>query len=170
MAKILFCNPVVREEDCPRHIPMGIAILAAISMRDGHQVAVFDANAHRVGMDKLADACRAARWDVIAIGGLTTTYGYIKRAVKVIKAAAPRALLVAGGGFLTSMPREIMGWLPQIDVGIVGEAFRTWPEVLRAVSHCREYPKAGIDWKGMQGVIWRTHDGEVILNDARPVI
>jgi len=164
MAKILFCNPVVREEDCPRHIPMGIAILAAISMRDGHQVAVFDANAHRVGMDKLADACRAARWDVIAIGGLTTTYGYIKRAVKVIKAAAPRALLVAGGGFLTSMPREIMGWLPQIDVGIVGEAFRTWPEVLCIVD-------SGERVSGhTKGVIWRMNDGEIILNDARPVI
>ena len=164
MAKILFVNPIVREEDCPRHVPYGIALLAAISIRDGHQVAVFDANAWRVGMDKLADACRAARWHVIAIGGLTTTYGYIKRAVKVIKAAAPHALLVAGGGFLTSMPREIMGWLPQIDVGIVGEAFRTWPEVLCIVDSGER-----VSGKTL-GVIWRTHDGEIILNDARPVI
>ena len=30
MAKILFINPIVREEDVPRHIPYGIALLAAI--------------------------------------------------------------------------------------------------------------------------------------------
>ena len=159
MASVLFVNPIVREEDVPRHVPYGIALLAAISKRDGHQVAVLDANAWRVGMDNLADACKAVEWDVIAIGGLTTTYGYIRRAVKTIKAAAPKALLVAGGGFLTSMPREIMAWLPQIDVGIVGEAFRTWPELLRA----------GRDYQKMQGIIWRDR-GEVVLNEARPVI
>ena len=32
MAKVLFINPVVREEDVPRHVPYGIALLAAIAM------------------------------------------------------------------------------------------------------------------------------------------
>src|SRR5689334_9081235 len=114
MAKILFVNPVVREEDVPRHIPYGIALLAAISERDGHQVAVYDANAHRQPISKVADAAKADAWDIIAIGGLTTTYGFIRSAVKIIKEAAPDALLVAGGGFLTSMPAEIMKWLPEI--------------------------------------------------------
>ena len=163
MAKILMVNPVVREEDVPRHIPYGIALLAAISIRDGHQVAVFDANAHRVGMDKLADACRADDWDVIGIGGLTTTYGYIKRAVKIIKEASPQSLLVAGGGFLTSMPAEMMRFLPQIDLGLVGECFRTWPEVLRMVD------EGDYDFSKTLGVIWRDQ-GEPTLNDARPVI
>lgn len=163
MARVLFVNPVVREEDVPRHIPYGIALLAAISIRDGHQVAVFDANAWRVGMDKLADACRADDWDVIAIGGLTTTYGYIKRAVRIIKEAAPHSLLVAGGGFLTSMPAEMMRFLPQIDLGLVGECFRTWPEVLRMVDE-QDY-----DFSRTLGVIWRD-EGEPVLNDARPVI
>ncbi len=45
MAKVLFVNPIVREEDNPRHIPYGIALLAAIAMDKGHQVQVFDANA-----------------------------------------------------------------------------------------------------------------------------
>lgn len=163
MARVLFVNPIVREEDVPRHIPMGIALLAAISIREGHKVAVFDANAWRVGMDKLADACKAAEWDVIAIGGLTTTYNYIRRAVKVIKQAAPKSLLVAGGGFLTSMPREMMGWLPQIDLGVVGEAFRTWPEVLRMVDEGER------DFSQTLGVVWRDREGAV-LNDTRPVI
>ena len=33
MAKILFVNPVVREEDVPRHIPYGIAMLASIAIQ-----------------------------------------------------------------------------------------------------------------------------------------
>ena len=47
------------------------------------------------------------------------------------KELAPQALVVAGGGFLTSMPHDIMRFLPQIDVGVVGEAFVTFPELLR---------------------------------------
>ena len=45
MAKILFINPVVREEDDPKHIPYGIALLASIAIEKGHQVQVYDANA-----------------------------------------------------------------------------------------------------------------------------
>src|SRR5512146_2952876 len=133
MAKVLFLNPVVREEDVPRHIPYGEALLAAIAIKEGHEVAVYDANAWRQPISKVSDACKADDWDVIAIGGLTTTYGFIKQACRIAKASAPKALLVAGGGFLTSMPREIMEWLPEIDVGVVGEAFRTFPEILSMV-------------------------------------
>jgi radical SAM superfamily enzyme YgiQ (UPF0313 family) len=163
MAKLLLINPVVREEDVPRHIPYGIALLAAIAEKEGHQVAVYDANAHRQPISKVADACKADAWDVIAIGGLTTTYGFIRSAVKIIKESAPNALLVAGGGFLTSMPAEIMKWLPEIDLGIVGEAFVTWAEVLKMVD------ERDLDFSKTLGVIWRDK-GEPILNPARPVI
>ena len=47
MAKVLFVNPLIREEDDPRHVPYGEALLAAIAIREGHQVQVFDANAWR---------------------------------------------------------------------------------------------------------------------------
>ena len=163
MARILIINPVVREEDVPRHIPYGEALLAAIAIKEGHQVAVYDANAWRQGWDQLAQACRADAWDVIAIGGLTTTYNFIKQACRIAKAAAPDSYLIAGGGFLTSMPSEILEWLPEIDLGIVGEAFKTWPEVLKKVDD------KDFDFSKTLGVIWRSKDGP-ILNDTRPVI
>lgn len=159
MAKVLFINPVVREEDVPRHIPYGIALLAAIARDKGHQVVVYDANAWRQPIAKVADACKADDWDVIAIGGLTTTYNFIRQACRIIKEAAPKALLVAGGGFLTSMPRDIMEWIPEIDVGVVGEAFVTFPEILQMVDEGER------DFNKTLGVV--TKDG---LTDARPVI
>ena len=159
MAKVLFINPVVREEDVPRHIPYGEALLAAIAIQNGHQVAVLDCNAWRIPPSKVGEAAAAENWDVIAIGGLSTTYGYIKTACKAIKQANHNALLVAGGGFLTSMPAEIMEWLPEIDIGIVGEAFRTFPEILQMMDE-RDYA-----FDDCKGVIW---DGQ--LTPARPVI
>ncbi len=130
MAKILLINPVIREEDQPKHIPYGLALLAGIAIKAGHKVQFYDANAHRLGDDVVVQVCKADDWDVIGIGGLTTSYGSIKRIVKICKAVSPRAFLIAGGGFLTSMPLEIMTWLRELDLGIVGEAFITWPTVL----------------------------------------
>ena len=129
MAKILLVNPTVREEDVPRHIPYGLALLAAIAIKEGHLVQVYDANAWRQPLEVLDEVYLSDKWDVIGIGGLTTTYGFIKEACKRAKLNSD-AFLIAGGGFLTSMPQEIMGWIPEIDLGIVGEAFQTWPEVL----------------------------------------
>lgn len=164
MAKILFVNPVVREEDVPRHIPYGIALLASIAINDGHQVQIYDANAWRKGFGILPDIYKADDWDVIAIGGLTTTYNFIKEACRIAKEAAPNAFLIAGGGFLTSMPQEIMEWIPQIDLGIVGEAFVTWPEVLGKIDN------QDFDFAATLGVIRRDSDGIAILNDTRPII
>lgn len=163
MARILFVNPVVREEDVPRHIPYGIALLASIARNTGHSVCVYDANAWRQPISKVADACKADEWDVIAIGGLTTTYNFIKSACRIIKEASPKSLLVAGGGFLTSMPLEIMEWIPEIDVGVVGEAFKTFPEVLQMVD------EGDRDFSDTLGVVYRDPVGPV-LNDARPII
>lgn len=79
MAKILFVNPVVREEDDPKHVPYGMALLAAIANKHGHQIQVYDANAWRLGDEALVTVLEADTWDVIAIGGITTAYAYLKK-------------------------------------------------------------------------------------------
>src|SRR5262249_55505633 len=130
MAKVLFVNPIIREEDDPRHVPYGMALLAAIAIREGHLVQVYDANAWRAPDAVLAQILKADRWDVIGIGGITTAYRSIKHVVRMAKELTPQALVVAGGGFLTSMPHDILRLLPEVDLGVVGEAFVTFPEVL----------------------------------------
>ncbi|MEM7447346.1 MAG: cobalamin-dependent protein [Myxococcota bacterium] len=142
MAKILFINPVVREEDDPKHVPYGMALLAAIARDEGHLVQVYDANAWRAGSEVLREVCAADRWDVIAVGGITTAYGSIKEIVEIAREEQKESVIVCGGGVLTSLPKEIMGWLRQIDVGVVGEAYLTLPELLSFVDQgCRDWAK-----------------------------
>jgi radical SAM superfamily enzyme YgiQ (UPF0313 family) len=164
MAKVLFINPLIREEDDPRHVPYGIALLASIAVREGHLVQVYDANAWRAGESVLAQVLRADDWDVVGVGGITTAYRSIKQIVAAAKALAPRALVVAGGGFLTSMPHDIMRFLPQVDVGVVGEAFVSFPEVLRRVD------AGNRDWAAVPGLIWRDPSGQTHLNPEQPLL
>ncbi|MBI3011681.1 MAG: B12-binding domain-containing radical SAM protein [Candidatus Omnitrophica bacterium] len=164
MAKILFINPVIREEDDPKHVPYGIALLAALAIQKGHKVQVYDANGWRLGDEALREAIEADEWDVIASGCITTGYGSLKKIVQCAKQYAPRAVVVVGGGVLTSMPFEIMTFLPQVDVGIVGEAFVTLLELLERIDR-RER-----DWSAVKGVIYRAASGELQLTEIRPLI
>lgn len=164
MAKVLFINPVIREEDSPKHVPYGMALLAAIINRQGHEVQVYDANGWRLSDSALAEALQADHWDVVATGAITTAYGHIKKTVKYAKQYAPQALVVAGGGFLTSMPRDIMKLLPEIDVGVVGEGFVTFPEILQKVD------QKDRDWSAVLGVAWRDDAGRIHLTPPRPLI
>lgn len=166
MSKILFINPVVREEDSPRHIPYGMAMLAAIIMKQGHSVQAFDANAWRPSNleEVLTEVLGADDWDIVAVGGLTTTYKCVKQIVRLAKVHAPQALVVAGGGFLTSMPLDIMRLIPGIDIGVVGEAYVTFPELVDRRS------RGETDWSSCRGIIWRTGDGRVLMTEPRPLI
>ena len=139
MAKVLFINPVVREEDVPRHVPYGIALLAAIAIEKGHLVQVYDANAWRAGDEVLDTVLAADHWDAIALGGITTAYGSIKKIAQRARQACPNAKIILGGGVLTSLPTEIMTWLPQVDIGCIGEGFITFPEILNSIDLGQEF-------------------------------
>ena len=164
MAKVLFVNPVIREEDDPRHVPYGMALLAALAMREGHLVQVYDANAWRASDVVLVQILKADRWDVIGVGGITTAYKSIKHIAQMAKEHAPQALLVAGGGFLTSMPHDILRLVPHVDVGIVGEAFVSFPELLRRLD------TGNRDWAAVRGLAWRDAGGRSHLNPEQPLV
>lgn len=163
MAKILLINPIVRENENPMHIPYGLALLAAIAEDNGHQVQVYDHNAHRCGDHIWEEILGADDWDIIGIGGLTTTYGNIKKILRKLKSIDPKCFIVCGGGVLTSMPKDIMNWLPEIDVGFVGEAFVSFPEFLR------KWDNGERDFHKMKGLAVRLN-GHIIITDAAPNI
>ena len=163
MAKILFVVPVMRAEESPKHVHMGIALTAAIADKLGHQVQVLDCNGWRPTDEVLREALGADQWDVIATGGITTAYGYIKKVVGLAREISPQSLIVLGGGVLTSMPIDVMTWLPQVDVGIIGESFTTWPEILKKVERKEN------DWENVLGVIYRSA-GQIRLTMSPPLI
>lgn len=164
MAKVLFINPVIRKSEKPAHVPYGLAQLAALAIRQGHKVQVFDANAWRPSDKEIYQVLRADKWDVIAIGGLVTTYGFIKKTVAMAAKVVKKSLIVVGGGFITPIPYEIMRFLPEVDIGIVGEAYLTLMEILKFVDE-REN-----NWESVKGIIYRDCSGELKLNQERELL
>ena len=163
MAKILFINPLVREEDDPKHIPMGIAQLAAIAMKNGHDVQIFDQNAWRQDDEVVSQIIKSDNWDIIGIGGITTAYASIKKLVRLSKKLSPKSYIALGGGVLTSIPKEVMKWLPEVDIGFVGEAYNTIVEVLDAIDTKK------FDWKNIKGLIFRENE-KIIFTEQRELL
>ena len=52
---------------------------------------------------------------------------------KMAKDSCPKSLISLGGGVLTSIPKEVMNWLSWIDIGFIGESYKTFPEVLSMI-------------------------------------
>ena len=71
---------------------------------------------------------------------------------------------VAGGGWLTSMPHDIMAIIPHIDVGVVGEGFETFPELLRAIDAGER------DYSSIKGLVYRDASGQSRLTPIRKLL
>lgn len=166
--RVALIHPMIRTKQPPQHPPYGLLQLAAITDEMGYNVALYDNNAFRLPVDSMreelkAEVAKYGRFAIIGISGLTTQYKFIKEMLPPLRNDWPDALIVAGGGFLTAQPFEMMHWLPQIDIGVIGEAYRTWREIL---THVDEEDK---DWSHIKGLVYR--DGQKIkMSPMRPLI
>jgi len=134
--KVLFVVPEIRLDNAPYHFTFWAGILAAIVEQKGGQVGILDLNALRVNYgnvqvpsDVIAKEISSEKWDIVGIGGLTTTYSRIKQLSPLIKKYAPDSLFVAGGGWSTYNPTEILQLVPEIDIIVIGEGEETFSEL-----------------------------------------
>lgn len=160
---VLFVHPEIRTQDPPQHPPLGIAQLAAITETYGYKTGIIDNNAARLQLDALREEVKSEKvtWSIIGIGGLITQYKSINPITKMLRKEYPDAIIVGGGGFMSSMPREMLKWIPEMNLGVIGEAYITWQEILEH--------KDDQDWATIKGVVYR--EGQKIkLTPKRPLI
>ncbi len=134
--KVLFIVPEIRLDSAPSHFPFWAGILSAIVENKGGQVAILDLNALRmkyggnqVPSEIIKKEISSEKWDIIGIGGLTTTYARIKQLSSLIRKNAPDSLFIGGGGWSTYNPTEILELIPQLDLIVIGEGEETFSEL-----------------------------------------
>jgi anaerobic magnesium-protoporphyrin IX monomethyl ester cyclase len=124
------------------NVPFWAGILAAIVEQKGGQVAILDLNALRVKYDGkqvpfqvIAKEISSEKWDLVGIGGLTTTYARIKQLSPLIRKCAPDALFVGGGGWSSYNPTEILELVPELDLIVIGEGEETFGELYDEINN-----------------------------------
>ena len=157
--KVLFIVPEIRLDSSPNHFPFWAGILAAIVEQKGGQVGILDLNALRVKYDGIqvpahiiAKEVSSEKWDIIGIGGLTTTYSRIKQISPLIRKCAPDSLYVGGGGWSSYNPTEIFELVPELDQIVIGEGEETFAELYD------EMEKGNRDFEKVNGLCVRDKD------------
>ncbi|MDE2589293.1 MAG: B12-binding domain-containing radical SAM protein, partial [Patescibacteria group bacterium] len=157
--KVLFIAPEVRLDTSPYHFPFWAGILGAIAEKKGGQIGVLDLNALRMNQggrlsdQVIRDEISLEKWDLIGIGGLTTTYKRIKELVPLVRKESPDSTLISGGGWSTYNPDEILKLIPGIDMVCIGEGEETFAEVYDEVSSGRR------NFEKVNGLCVRTNNG-----------
>jgi len=158
--KILLVAPEIRVDSTPQNFPFWVGILGAMAENKGHQVAALDLNAirmdfpdNRIPSEAINEEIARDKWDLIGIGGLTSTYKRIKELIPIIRKASPESIIISGGGWSTYNPDEILKLIPGIDMICIGEGEETFSEV------CDEIDHGSRDFERVNGLCIRDNKG-----------
>lgn len=158
--------------------PLGLAYLAAVLEKEGHQVGVLDAlaegfdreeylgnNIVRYGLsnEEMRRRISAFGPDVAGISCLFSTQSdHAHAACRTVKEICPAALTVMGGAHPSVLPEETLRD-QNVDFVIIGEGEHTLCDLLRHIGSKTSY--AGLD-----GLAFRTGGGKIAVNPRQRFI
>jgi len=168
--RVLLINPPIREWSKPNVFPLGLGYIAAVLLKNGHDVQVLDINAHRYDKTEVENKVKSARFDVVGIGGIITTYKYIKWLVPILKKYHTDKRIIVGGSVSSSIPK-IMLENNSVDIVCMGEGEQTVLDLMKVLQNDRDLSQVkGIWYKDDSGKIQKTEDRPPIKNlDSIPL-
>jgi radical SAM superfamily enzyme YgiQ (UPF0313 family) len=92
--------------------------LQPILRNSGYEVDILDINGHRWDSKEVEKRIAASEYDLYGIGGLITTYSYIRRLTTIIRTHHPSKPIICGGPLTTASPSIL---LKCVDAVVVGE-------------------------------------------------
>ena len=158
---IVLIFPPIRTWDNPRNFPTGTGLIAARLRKAGYKVAVIDVNGLRWEDEQVLEKLREYNPPIIGLGGLITTYGWVRRMSRKIRQRWPKKKIILGGSVGTSIIETALRNL-SIDLIAVGEADDTVLDLLPALLN-------GEPIDNIAGLAY-LKDGEVVQTPPRPMI
>lgn len=147
---ILLINPPCR---LPTNIPLGLGYIASIMRKKGHDVKLLDINAFGYSDAQVEQNIKASDFDIAGIGGLSSTYKYVKWLSKALKAHNPGGIVVAGNMVATASAELLLN-NSEIDIAAIGEGEITFQSIVSAVNNKSGFDKVrGIAYKQGHDII-----------------
>lgn len=160
--KILLINPPIREWSKPNVFPLGLGYIAAVLVKNGYKVEVLDINAFRLSKEEVVAKIKTMDFDVVGIGGIITTYKYIKWLAATLKKYHSDKKLIIGGSVGSSIPKIMLERNP-IDVVCIGEGEETVIDLIRALEDNK-------DLSEVKGIWCKDGSGRIFQTATRPPI
>lgn len=158
----------VSTHDCGELVfPLGLARLAA-AIEECHEVRGLDLNLNPFPWPDLLKILDEFKPQAVGIsfrnldplaGNLTSFVPQLKTLAALIRQHASRARVILGGSAFTLFSRRLMEEVPEVDIGVVGEAEAVFPMLLEHFDNVGTVP----------GIIWRDEHGEVQTNRSSQI-
>jgi radical SAM superfamily enzyme YgiQ (UPF0313 family) len=126
----------------------------------GYAFDLLDVDINEYDDDHVEEYIKNNKYDVILYGAIVTHYKWIKWLTKTIKKYNPDTYIVVGNSVSSSCYEVFMANAPA-DIAVVGEGEITCLAVLDAIKN-----KSLFD--SIEGIVYRSSDGQIIANKARP--
>ncbi|MBI9015632.1 MAG: radical SAM protein [Phycisphaerae bacterium] len=134
---VVLIFPPIRTWDNPRNFPTGTGLVAAILRDAGYSVKVIDANGLRLTQEQTVELLKEYDPAIIGVGGLITTYKWIKELMPLVREGLPGKPVVLGGSVGTSIIETALRNL-DIDIICVCEGDVTMPILVDALLNGKE--------------------------------
>ena len=156
--RILLINPPIRLNKPPEGFPLGLGYISGVLLDASHEVRVLDVNATRIPENIVLKKIEKSNFDIVGIGGLITTYKYVKWLTYEIKKMKPRTKIILGGGVGASIP-ELAFDKMNIDFIVIKDGEKTIVELLDKLDNPSK----------VKGIYYKS-DGEVHKTPERELI
>ena len=128
---ILLINPLLPYDSIgstsgQRFFPEGLAVIASVLLRAGHNVKVIDMCAQP---QLTPEVCREV--DVVGITGMINQFERVEGIISTLRGLNPKAKIMLGGPLVTCAP-ELMKQLLGFDFAVLGEGERSVVELLQS--------------------------------------
>lgn len=143
--------------------PQGTAYIAAMLLKHGHEVEIYEQDVHHYPESHLTNKLNNEKYDVVGLSFIGGYYEYAK-AIKIsdaINESTQRPFYVIGGFGPTPAPEYFLKKL-QADALVMGEGELTAVELMERL-------EANQSLEGLLGLAYRIDD-KVVVNPSRPLI
>jgi radical SAM superfamily enzyme YgiQ (UPF0313 family) len=115
--------------------PQGLATLAAVCRREGHEVSIFNQDVYHWPDDRLREFLDEKPFDVVGVGACGGYYQYhrVLGLARAVNASRRRPFFVLGGHLPSPDPDYFLR-KTEADAVVIGEGERTLPQLLDALS------------------------------------
>ncbi len=144
------------------YLSIGLAYLAAVLEKNGHEVTVIDCPASEIDLNQLKIKLSSAEPKLIGITSMTPTIQSAIQSAYAAKETCPDALVVLGGPHATFMDEQVLSEEKSIDIVVRGEGEQTLLDLTQNVSNHKNLNK-------IEGITYR-NNGHTVRTSNRAYI
>ena len=144
------------------YVPIGLAYLAAILEKNGHDITVIDCPALGMDQGELKRKLESFNPDLVGVTSMTPTIQSSLESTRTSKETCPNATIVVGGPHATFMDQQILNDETSVDVVVRGEGESTLLELAQTQGNPNNF-------KNVQGITFRKGQ-EIVQTPNRPTI